>query len=250
MEQQGKNENFSGKWRDIAPVGFVLLVVFVALVAFHRCSGLGKSLSNDYYAMVGTTLLAAVLGFGAIWHQTRSSYRQLREQLAAQRDAEREERERQKRAIATAVLYEIDSFYRIELDLVEKNLDNWDGANNSLPTGAGLRTNISEIYKGVSPLLGSLNAKSVSAIVKFYSMVGTYEGLCRDYQNLLDMIWAPVNPAVNLNPQSLVNEAKARLNSIRGMIPQLKTLAANVTNFVAHDCGLDELIERSDAKKN
>jgi hypothetical protein len=248
LEQQGKNENFNGKWRDIAPVGFVLLVAFVALVAFHRWSGLGKSLSNDYYAMVGTTLLAAVLGFGAIWHQTRSSYRQLREQLAAQRDAEREERERQKRTIATAILYEIDSFYRIDLELADKILASWDATSNNLPSGAGLRTNISEIYKGISPLLGSLNASSVSAIVKFYSMVGTYEGLWHTYQFSLDMLRAPANPAVKMNPQSLVNDAKAQLKSIRDLIPQLKELAATVTNSVAHDCGLDELIGRSDAQ--
>lgn len=248
MEQQGKNENFNGKWRDIAPVGLVLLVAFVALVAFHRWSRLGKSLSNDYYAMVGTTLFAAVLGFGAIWHQTRSSYRQLREQLAAQRDAEREERERQKRTIATAILYEIGSFYMFELDLHEKNLASWDGANNSFPTAAGLRTNVSEIYKGVSPHLGSLNAKSVAAIVKFYSMMGTYEGMWRNYQYCLDMLRTPVNPAVNLNPQDLVNDAKAQLNSIRDLIPKLKELAATVTNSVARDCGLNELIGRSDAQ--
>ena len=248
MEQQGKNENFNGKWRDIAPVGLVLLVAFVALVAFHRWSGLGKLLSNDYYAMVGTTLLAAVLGFGAIWHQTRSSYRQLREQLAAQRDAEREERERQKRAVATALLFEIDCFRTIELDFVEESLARRHRASNGFPTGAGLRTNLSEIYRGVSPLLGSLNSKSVSAIVRFYSMVGMYEALWREYQYCLDMLRSPVNPSVNIDPQRLANEAERQVECIRSFIPKLKTLAGNVINLIAHDCSLEELIERSNAQ--
>ncbi|MGA2608624.1 MAG: hypothetical protein ABSH01_14355 [Terriglobia bacterium] len=242
MEQQVKNENFNGRWRDIAPIGFVLLAAFVALVAFHRCSGLGKSLSNDYYAMVGTTLLAAVLGFGAIWHQTRSSYRQLREQLAAQRDAEGEERERQKRAIATAILFEIDSFYRIELKLVENTLSSWDSATEPLPTAVGLRGNTSDIYRANSVILGSLGAKSVSAIVKFYSMVGLYEGLFRDYQHCLDMASHGVNPAVNESC------ARERLNTIRGLIPELRKLKTGVCNSVARDCGLDELVEKDDAQ--
>lgn len=67
-------EAFKGDRRFIAGA---LGAVFCALLLFHRYTELGRSLSNDYHAMVGTTLVAAVLGFGAVSHQTRSSYRQL-----------------------------------------------------------------------------------------------------------------------------------------------------------------------------
>jgi hypothetical protein len=70
----------------------------------------------------------------------------------------------------------------------------------------------------------------------------------RNYQYSLDMLRIPVNPAVNLNPQNLVDDAKAQLNSIRDLIPQLKELAATVTKSVARDYGLNELIGRSDAQ--
>ena len=151
------------------------------------------------------TLVAGVIAFIAVIIQIRSSSKQVQDQIKAQRDAEREERERQKRTVATAILYEIDSFYVFELDLDEKKLASWDGANNSFPIAAGLRTNVSEIYKGVSPLLGSLNAKSVTAIVKFYAMVGTYEGMWRNYQYSLDKLRAPVNPSVNIYLQALLS---------------------------------------------
>lgn len=239
--RSGNNE-MSKPWlkRILQIVGTLALMAVTVIV--YRRTDWGKGFTPDGVM----TLVAGVIAFIAVIMQIRSSSEQVQDQIKAQRDAEREERERQKRSIATALLYEIDSFYRIELDLVEKNLANWDVAGNSVPTAAGLRTNISEIYKGVSPLLGSLNAKSVSAIVKFYSMAGTYEGVWRDYQNLLDMIWGPANPA--LDPQYLANEAKTRLKSIRNLIPELKTLAENVTNSVAQDCGLEELIGRGNAQ--
>jgi hypothetical protein len=194
------------------------------------------------------TLIAGLIAFAAVIFQIRSSSKQVQDQIKAQRDAEREEKERQKRAIATAIICEIDSFFAIELDLVEKSLASWDGTSNNLALPAGLRTNVSEIYRGVSPLLGSLSAKSVNAIVKFYSMVGTYEGLWRNYQYCLDMLRAPLNPAVDLKARDLANEAGSQLKIIREIIPRLKTLAWTVIECVAHDCGLEELIGRSDAQ--
>jgi hypothetical protein len=194
------------------------------------------------------TLVVGTLGFLAVVWQIRSSYKTFNRQLETEARARSEERERQKRAIATVILYEIDNFYMIELELVEKNLAGWDGANDHLPTAVGFRANTAEIYKAVSPILGSLNAKSVSAIVKFYSMVGSYEGQWRDYQYCLDKLWLPGTPPVI--SEAFAKGAKEQLEGIRKMIPELKKLAANVSNSVAQDCGLDGLIGRTDAKKN
>jgi hypothetical protein len=136
----------------------------------------------------------------------------------------------------------------IELEQVEKTLNRQASESNFLPSAVGLRSNITEIYKAVSAILGSLNAKSVSAIIKFYSMVGLYEGQWRNYQHFLDMLW-------RLGPQKEVLDAftkcaKDELESIRSLIPELKKLATSVSTAVAQDCGLDELIGRTDAKKN
>jgi hypothetical protein len=230
--------------RILQIAGAVALVALVVTV--YRSTDWGKGFTPDG----AMTLIAGVIAFIAVIIQIASSTKQVQDQIRAQRDAEREERERQKRAVATAILYEIDSFCMIELDHVDKNLASWDAASNNLPSAAGLRTNISDIYKGISALLGSLSAKSVSAVVKFYSMVGAYEGLWRDYQYRLDTLRAPVNPSVNIDLQGVVNEARRLLKDVRDLIPGLRTLGASVINVVAHECRLDELIEKSDAKKN
>jgi len=220
-----------------------LALVALLMVAYRRTDW-SKRFSPDG----ALTLVAAVIAFIAIIMQIRSSSKQVQDQVKAQRDAEREERERQRRAIATALLYEIESFYTVELELTEKELAGWDPASNDLPTGFALRTNTSEIYKGVSALLGSLNAKSVSAIVRFYSAVGRYEGLWHDYQYMSGMAWSPASREVDR--QNAANQAKAQLKMIRDLIPHLKSLAGNISQRVAHDCGLDELIAKEDAKKN
>lgn len=169
-------------------------------------------------------------------------------QLEEERNARFAEQDRQRRAIAKAILCEIDNFCKMELKQVERNLNSQPSGSEYLASAVGLRSNISEIYKAVSPILGSLSAKSVSAIVEFYSMVGLYEGQWRNYQYSLDMIWRS-----DLT-QEIVNAfdacARRELNSIRTLIPELKELATEVSNAVAQDCGLSELAGRTNAKTN
>jgi sensor domain CHASE-containing protein len=58
------------------------------------------------------TLVAGVIAFIAVIIQIHSSSKQLQDQMDAQRDAEQDELERKKRAVATAIDFEIDSIYR------------------------------------------------------------------------------------------------------------------------------------------
>jgi len=189
------------------------------------------------------TLVGGIIAFAAVIIQIRSSSKQLDDQMKAQQESEREERERQKRAIARAIICEIDSFYRFDLEPAEKSLSSRDVGVNSFPTAMWKRGNASEIYKANSQILGSLNSKSVFAIVTFYGMVGSYEGLFRDYQRCLDVIAFASNP-----PQNIVEDTRERLDAIRGLIPELKEMAASVTRLVTQDCGLDDLIAKNDAQ--
>jgi len=94
-------------WKFWAAVVVVSIVLYAGLRAFHRFTQLGSSLSVDGLAMIGTTLVAAATGFLAILYQVRSSSRQLREQMADQHLSSTLESERQKRAIAKALLFEV-----------------------------------------------------------------------------------------------------------------------------------------------
>lgn len=178
----------------------------------------------------------------AVILQIRSSSREVRDQIKAQRDAEKEEMVRQKRAVATAVLYEIESFFMLELEQVEKTLSAWDSVKDPILSSACIRQNSFDIYKMNSLMLGRLNAKSISAIVKWYTMAETFVELVRQYERYFEWAYTGVNSAQS------EKIARQRLTMLRDLIPALKGLTTSVTTSVARDCGLSELIAGNDAE--
>lgn len=166
-------------WVIVVAVGIVLVV---GLTWFHRCFELGRSLSVDGLAMVGTTLIAAAAGFLAIVLQVRSSSRQLRYQMKAQRDGEREERERQKRSVATAILLEIDDFCMHVSGLCDVLF------NQDLPESEKRAAFLKfvplafTVYPSIADKLGGTGVEATSAVVKFYNKANAlnhYLQLCR-----------------------------------------------------------------------
>ena len=91
--------------RILQIVGTLALVALAVIV--YRRTDWSKGLTPDG----AMTLVAAAIAFIAVIWQIRSSSKQVQEQIRAQRDAERKERERQRKAVATAILFEIDGFY-------------------------------------------------------------------------------------------------------------------------------------------
>jgi hypothetical protein len=126
--------------------------------------------------MVGTTLVAAAAGFLAILCQVRSSSKQLRDQIKAQRHAEQVEQDRQKRAVATANAFEIDCIYRAFVRDVEV-LFKSAGSNHDFAqklVGKRIERLPFAVYEGCAPLLGELPAPLVEAVVHFYGGTTAY----------------------------------------------------------------------------
>jgi hypothetical protein len=116
------------------------------------------------------TLIAGLIAFAAVIIQIRSSSGQLRDQIRAQRDAEREEQERQRRIVARALLFEIDGLYRWLLRDVRDFLR---GVNAKTETLSGLEAK----PVGASPFVvfdanaarvGELEEPLVENVVRFY----------------------------------------------------------------------------------
>lgn len=105
------------------------------------------------------TLIAGVIAFAAVIIQIRSSSRQLRDQIKAQRDAEREEQERQKQSVATAILIEIDHVYRLISDQV--HADDFD-IHYLIPPNRFV------VFEANAGYLGSLGSDLAQTIVRFY----------------------------------------------------------------------------------
>jgi len=121
------------------------------------------------------TLIAGLIAFIAVIIQIRSSSKQVQDQIKAQRDAEREERERQKRAVASAILSEIDGTYRYLLRDVRDFLRQID------PDKVDLRTMLIKSFVARFPILdanagkiGDLGEQAVASVVGFYSCTRAY----------------------------------------------------------------------------
>jgi hypothetical protein len=137
--------------------------------------------------MIGTTLVAAATGFLAILYQVRSSSRQLRDHIKAQRDADLKELERQKNAIATAILFEIDNFYLYHLRGVRAYLDDIL-QRRQLPEVVRIPPALFAVYQGNTTRLGELPSNVAQAVVHFYSKALQFFALreeCRDERERL-----------------------------------------------------------------
>ena len=111
------------------------------------------------------TLAAGIIAFFAVIIQIRSSSRQLRDQIKDQRDAEREEQERQKQSVATAILFEIDHVYRLISDQVHAGDFN---IRYLIPPNRFV------VFEANAGYLGSLGSDLAQTIVRLYGEAGRY----------------------------------------------------------------------------
>jgi hypothetical protein len=127
------------------------------------------------------TLIAGLIAFTAVIIQIRSSSKQLRDQMRAQRDAEREEQERQKKAVATAILFEIDHFYRYHLRGFGGYLEEIARKGELLEV-VRIPPSFFAVYRGNTPRLGELPDEVVEVVVHFYSKAEQFFALMEDYR--------------------------------------------------------------------
>jgi hypothetical protein len=121
------------------------------------------------------TLIAGVIAFIAVILQIRSSSRQVQDQIKAQREAQEAERERQKRAVASAILSEIDNTYRYLLRDVRDFLKAVD------PDKVDLHTISIKSFAARFPILdanagriGELGEQAAESVVGFYACIRAY----------------------------------------------------------------------------
>lgn len=213
-----------------AVVVVVSIVLSVGLTVLHRYTELGRHLSVDGLAMIGTTLVAAAAGFLAILYQVRSSSRQLREQMADQRLASAAEAERQKRAIAQALLFEVDDFYSNHLKGVYEHYRDFDGTMERLPGVTGMDIRPFAVYDGNTPLLGILSDDVVKSVVVFYDTARFHLLMVRDYKELLrEFQYGTRSPEAE-------QEARQLFRYVRASVPRLTRLSYDTCMKLALLC--------------
>jgi hypothetical protein len=145
-------------------LGIVGTLALMALtVILYRRTEWSKGFTPDGVM----TLVAGVIAFIAVIIQIRSSSKQVQDQIKAQRDAEREEHERQKRAVATAILFEIDLIYRSMIRGTGEAMQNAVGGEFVVKPHSLHFT----VYEGNAGNIGQLPASLGQDIVGLYGSI-------------------------------------------------------------------------------
>ena len=168
-EQSNSNGHF------VAWFVAISLIICTSLVLLHKFTWM-SGVSTDQYALIWVSLVAASLGFGAVIFQTRSSYQQLREQMADQHRTASEELGRQKRAIAAALLAAVTDFrkYYIEPFICR---------DEEAETVKFLDRKFA-VYEANTGRIGDLDMKACEAIVHFYDRASEHVAACNRYQEI------------------------------------------------------------------
>ncbi|MFQ5662810.1 MAG: hypothetical protein ACE5HL_03150 [Terriglobia bacterium] len=165
------------------------------------------------------TLTAGVIAFVAIMLQIRSSRRAVEKQLNADRQARVEEQERQKLAVAKAVLFEIDAFYRYHLRDPRVFLANTDVLKADLPGVKSVAPHPFPVYYGNTGFVGRLDDEGVQAIVEFLAAAQSHLATARDYKSSMERFLRGDNPA------TAEVEARTYLSQMKNALPEMIKLA-------------------------
>jgi len=134
------------------------------------------------------TLIAGVIAFIAVIIQIRSSSKQVQEQIKAQRDAEKAELERRRRAVAAALLSEIDSFYASHLERRNELFEFWkrkDTDPQSVEVFRALTGKPFAVYESLADELGGFDAAIARGIVMTYGLMANFIDLLERYEREL-----------------------------------------------------------------
>ena len=157
------------------------LALVALLVVVYRRTDWSKGFTPDG----ALTLVAAAIAFIAVIVQIRSSSEQVQDQIKAQRDAEEAERERQRRAVAAALLAEVDSFYARFLQRRSKLFDSWKRTENdpqSREVFHSVAGNPFVVYESLADKLGDFDATVTRAIVLTYGAMSAFTETAKRYE--------------------------------------------------------------------
>lgn len=132
------------------------------------------------------TFFGGLLAFFAIIYQVRQADKGLQRQLDAEKKARQDAANARSRAVATAVLFEIDDHYRSNIrDLLQVFETQAAGVPIVLKP---ISANPLPVYAGNVTTLGELPSTLVEAIVQYYGVLRVYLGTLSQYSQGYDLM--------------------------------------------------------------
>ncbi len=177
-------------------------------------------------------LLAAVIVLLAVFLAWQSARRETERQRQLDREIAGRERSRQKVALARALLFEVDSFYRHYLREVAGALagsEDWEGHYPVVPWAPDPPF---PIYTANAGRVGELDEETLEELIYYYGAANAYVVLLRDYKTAMDRV---------LRKDALeiaIPEARLHLSRIREALPELVAFTASLCRKLCEITGV------------
>jgi hypothetical protein len=181
------------------------------------------------------TFIGGALALLGMWIQSRHADKGLKAQLDAERVARLEQDGRRKRALAKAILFEIDNFYRIYLRDPRPVLMNVNAKDCGVGLLPVLKTPSDEpfpIMRSNGSTLGELHENYIRDIVRFYGEADAYLRTVKEYTQhfgklvLEGSTYAPVNFATRACLKQLQDSVQEMVNLTYLVSKELCVLAS------------------------
>jgi hypothetical protein len=208
------------------------------------------------WAFTGDGLLAfagGALALIGVWWSNRQSIKNLEKQLEAERKARTEETERQGRAVATAIAFEIDFIYRgyvRDAEALFKEVGPHTNFGRDL-LGKRVEEFPFTVYEGCAPLLGALPPTLVQGIVRLYGEIAVYLTTTNELYAALQRA-----QSASLGDHRLV-EVEVWVQQVRTQATIVRVSAAEVLGVLCEFAGIPKSrmavladTQGSDAQKN
>jgi hypothetical protein len=128
------------------------------------------------------TLVAGIIAFVAVMVQIRHSSNATEKQLRAEREARMQQESGQTRALATAILFEIDTLYRYLIRDVHDFFKREVPDHADTVAAKSVDPLFFAVYQGNAGKLGRLGQAAAEAVVHFYGGIGAYAATLREYK--------------------------------------------------------------------
>lgn len=197
------------------------------------------------WTFTGDGILAfagGALALFGVWWSNHQSIKNVQKQLAEETEAREQETERRTKAVANAMLFEIDSVYRAHIRPARDTVKDWDPKTGVLFDARSISTQPFPIFSGNARSVGGLEDGFVSQIVKFYTAADLYASAVRDYQKACNRLDDGLSGQFGSIPLPSAH-AGASLHKAREALKRLKEVSPHLVNMAFLAC--KKLCERT-----
>lgn len=129
------------------------------------------------------TFVGGLLAFVAILYQVKHADRGLQRQLATEKQSRESETQERRHSYATALLFEMDNFYRVYVRQLSDSLNSWAG--NGPPRIKPVGTEWLAVYRDGAAQIGTLPIETIKPIMTWYghaqNFISTLNVYCQSY---------------------------------------------------------------------